>query len=574
MDRPEIVLAGKVLSGTVEAGRDPCAALALDIEVGPGEAREIVFLLGNTADQKQAKALIADMRTASFEEKLVAARHQWESFFNRVQVKTPDPAFDLMVNGWLPYQAVACRIWARAAFYQASGAFGFRDQLQDTLSLLLVDPSLAREQILNAASRQFREGDVQHWWLPATGAGVRTLISDDVVWLGYGASLYVETTGDRSILDEKLPFLEGRKLEEGEHDAFYEPEISKETASLYEHCALALDLAVARTGKHGLPLILGGDWNDGMNLVGVKGKGESVWLGWFLAYTLKAFIPLAEARKDQKRADLWKAHVESLTAALDRDGWDGEWYRRGFYDNGRPLGSKNSDECQIDAIAQSWSVLSGVADPKRAEKAMASLEKYLLDEDNALLRLFTPPFDVTPQEPGYIKGYPPGVRENGGQYTHGATWAILALARMGKAAEAWRLFSLISPVSHGRNPDVYRVEPYVIAADIYSVAPRCGQGGWTWYTGSAGWFYRVATEGILGVTKRGDRLHFQPALPPEWEGYEAELRFGEALYRVKVVAGAKAGTIRLNGRKLAKPDEGVALKPDGEHEIVVELPKQ
>ncbi len=574
VDRPEIVLAGKVLSGTVEAGRDPCAALALDIEVGPGEAREIVFLLGNTADQKQAKALIADMRTASFEEKLVAARHQWESFFNRVQVKTPDPAFDLMVNGWLPYQAVACRIWARAAFYQASGAFGFRDQLQDTLSLLLVDPSLAREQILNAASRQFREGDVQHWWLPATGAGVRTLISDDVVWLSYGASLYVETTGDRSILDEKLPFLEGRKLEEGEHDAFYEPEISKETASLYEHCALALDLAVARTGKHGLPLILGGDWNDGMNLVGVKGKGESVWLGWFLAYTLKAFIPLAEARKDQKRADLWKAHVESLTAALDRDGWDGEWYRRGFYDNGRPLGSKNSDECQIDAIAQSWSVLSGVADPKRAKKAMASLEKYLLDEDNALLRLFTPPFDVTPQEPGYIKGYPPGVRENGGQYTHGATWAILALARMGKAAEAWRLFSLISPVSHGRNPDVYRVEPYVIAADIYSVAPRCGQGGWTWYTGSAGWFYRVATEGILGVTKRGDRLHFQPALPPEWEGYEAELRFGEALYRVKVVAGAKAGTIRLNGRKLAKPDEGVALKPDGEHEIVVELPKQ
>ncbi len=282
------------------------------------------------------------MRTASFEEKLVAARHQWESFFNRVQVKTPDPAFDLMVNGWLPYQAVACRIWARAAFYQASGAFGFRDQLQDTLSLLLVDPSLAREQILNAASRQFREGDVQHWWLPATGAGVRTLISDDVVWLGYGASLYVETTGDRSILDEKLPFLEGRKLEEGEHDAFYEPEISKETASLYEHCALALDLAVARTGKHGLPLILGGDWNDGMNLVGVKGKGESVWLGWFLAYTLKAFIPLAEARKDQKRADLWKAHVESLTAALDRDGWDGEWYRRGFYDNGRPLGSKTA----------------------------------------------------------------------------------------------------------------------------------------------------------------------------------------------------------------------------------------
>lgn len=573
VDKPEVVLAGKALSGTVEAGRDPCAALALDIEVGPGESREIVFLLGNAGDQAEAKALVSQARGASFDDLLAATRRQWEGFFSRVQVKTPDPSFDLMVNGWLPYQALACRIWARAAFYQASGAFGFRDQLQDTLSLLLVDPSLARAQILNAASRQFPEGDVQHWWLPATGAGVRTLISDDVVWLGYGASLYVETTGDRSILDEELPFLEGRKLEEGEHDAFYQPEISGTSASLYEHCALALDLAIARTGKHGLPLMLGGDWNDGMNLVGVKGEGESVWLGWFLAYTLRQFIPIAEARKDRKRADIWKAHLESLTEALDRDGWDGEWYRRGFFDNGAPLGSKDSDECRIDAIAQSWSVLSGVADPKRAELAMSSLEKHLLDEEGELLRLFTPPFDKTVQEPGYIKGYPAGVRENGGQYTHGATWAILALARMGRAAEAWRLFSLISPVSHGRNPDIYRVEPYVIAADIYSVEPRRGQGGWTWYTGSAGWFYRVATEGILGLTRRGDRLHLDPALPPEWDGYEAELRFGEALYRVKVTAGAKARTVRLDGRKVTKPEDGVPIKPDGEHEIVVELPK-
>ncbi len=573
VDRPEIVLAGKALSNTVEAGRDPCAALAIDVEVGPGESREVVFLLGNAADQQQAKALVTESRKASFEEKLDAARTHWEGLFNRVQVKTPDPAFDLLINGWLPYQAIACRIWARAAFYQASGAFGFRDQLQDTLSLLLIDPSLARAQILNAASRQFPEGDVQHWWLPATGAGVRTLISDDVVWLGYGTSLYVQTTGDHAILDEKLAFLKGRTLEEGEHDAFFEPEISDQTVSLYEHCALALDLAIERTGKHGLPLIFGGDWNDGMNLVGVKGEGESVWLGWFLAYTLRQFIPIAESRKDAKRAKAWAAHLESLTKALDRDGWDGEWYLRGFFDNGAPLGSKDSDECQIDAIAQSWSVLSGVADPKRSEQAMASLEKYLLDDQGELLRLFTPPFDKTVQEPGYIKGYPPGVRENGGQYTHGATWAILALARMGKAKEAWRLFSLISPVSHGRNPDVYRVEPYVIAADIYSVEPRRGQGGWTWYTGSAGWFYRVATEGILGVTKRGDRLHLDPALPPEWDGYEAELRFGEAVYRVKVVAGAKDKVIKLNGRKVGKPDEGVPIKPDGEHDIIVELPK-
>ncbi|MDR6432589.1 GH36-type glycosyl hydrolase domain-containing protein [Brucella pseudogrignonensis] len=572
VDRPEIVLAGKALSNTVEAGRDPCAALAIDVEVGPGESREVVFLLGNAADQQQAKALVTESRKASFDEKLNASRKHWDSLFNRVQVKTPDPAFDLLINGWLPYQAIACRIWARAAFYQASGAFGFRDQLQDTLSLLLIDPSLARAQILNAASRQFPEGDVQHWWLPATGAGVRTLISDDVVWLGYGTSLYVQTTGDHAILDEKLAFLKGRTLEEGEHDAFFEPEISDQTVSLYEHCALALDLAIKRTGKHGLPLMLGGDWNDGMNLVGVKGEGESVWLGWFLAYTLRQFIPIAESRKDS-RAKAWAAHLESLTKALDRDGWDGEWYRRGFFDNGAPLGSKDSDECQIDAIAQSWSVLSGVADPKRSEQAMASLEKHLLDDQGELLRLFTPPFDKTVQEPGYIKGYPPGVRENGGQYTHGATWAILALARMGKAAEAWKLFSLISPVNHGRNPDTYRVEPYVIAADIYSVEPRRGQGGWTWYTGSAGWFYRVATEGILGVTKRGDRLHLDPALPPEWDGYEAELRFGEALYRVKVVTGAKTKAIKLDGRKVTKPEDGVIIKPDGEHEIIVELPK-
>ncbi len=574
VDRPEVVLAGKALSGTVEAGRDPCAALAVDVEVGPGESRDIVFVIGNAGDRAEASALAAELRGADFAAKLEAAKRQWDGFFGRVQVKTPDPAFDLMVNGWLPYQALACRIWARAAFYQASGAFGFRDQLQDTLSLMLIDPTLARAQILNAASRQFREGDVQHWWLPATGAGVRTLISDDVVWLGYGASLYVETTGDNAILDEKLPFLEGRALEEGEHDAFYQPTVSSDAVSLYEHCALALDLAVARTGKHGLPLMLGGDWNDGMNLVGAKGEGESVWLGWFMAYTLQRFIPIAEARKDAKRAEAWKAHVQSLTAALEKDGWDGEWYRRGYYDNGAPLGSKESDECQIDAIAQSWSVLSGVADPKRAEQAMASLEKHLLDEQGGLLRLFTPPFDKTAQEPGYIKGYPAGVRENGGQYTHGATWAILALARMGKAAEAWKLFSLINPVSHGEHPDTYRVEPYVIAADIYSVEPRRAQGGWTWYTGSAGWFYRVATEGILGVTKRGDRLHLDPVLPPDWDGCELELRFGEALYRVTVTAGANARAVKLDGRKVANPEEGLPIKPDGEHTIVVELPKR
>jgi cyclic beta-1,2-glucan synthetase len=573
VERPDIVLQAKPLSGTVEAGRDPCAALAFDLEIAPGTEEEIIFFLGCTEGEAAARRLIAEQRLKSFDDTLQAARVLWDDFVDGLQVKTPDPAFDLMVNRWLPYQSLACRIWARAAFYQASGAYGFRDQLQDTLAFLALDPSLARHQLVNVASRQFREGDVQHWWLPTTGAGVRTLISDDVVWLGYAAALYTETTGDTAVLDEQVPFLEGKALEEGQHDAFYQPETSQETASIYEHCALALDLAIARTGQNGLPLILGGDWNDGMNLVGVHGKGESVWLGWFLAYTLQHFIPIARARKDDTRAEAWERHLESLKAALEKAGWDGAWYRRGYYDDGAPLGSSESDECRIDAIAQSWAVLSGAADPERAETAMQSLREHLFDSEGELIRLFTPPFDKTTHDPGYIKGYPPGVRENGGQYTHGATWAILALAKLGKNDEAYRWFEMINPIHHARNPDSYRVEPYVVAADIYSVAPRRGQGGWTWYTGSAGWLYRVATEGILGLNRRADRLFIDPALPSEWKGCSVSLRVGEATYRIEIKSGEKAGSVTLDGKKLRKPEEGIALAKTGEHEIVVALPK-
>lgn len=568
---PDCVMQGKTLSGTVEAGRDPCAALSYDLELSAGESKEIIFILGNAADDEAARGLIAHARDLQMQEVLESAAKQWQSFTAPLQVKTPDRSFDLMINRWLPYQSMASRILARAAFYQASGAYGFRDQLQDTLSLLMLDPQLARKQLLNVAGRQFAQGDVQHWWLPQTGAGVRTLISDDVVWLSYAATLYTQVTGDLAVLDEEVPYLQGRALEAGEHDAFYEPETSDKTDTVYEHCAKGLELAMQRSGEHGLPLILGGDWNDGMNLVGIEGKGESVWLGWFLSYTLQQFIPLALSRGDQKRADAMQKHLDALNAALDTAGWDGEWYRRGYFDDGAPLGSHLSDECQIDAIAQSWAVLSGAADPERAVQAMTSLEKHLWDEDAGLLRLFTPPFDKTTHEPGYIKGYPRGVRENGGQYTHGATWAIMALTKLGRGDEAYKLFSRINPVHHGKEPETYRVEPYVIAADIYSVEPYRGQGGWTWYTGSAGWFYRVATEGILGLNKRGDKLFLDPVLPSDWDGFELDYHYGEAVY--KIIVRNKTGRTRLsmNGKAVKNRDAGIALTKQGTHEIVLEI---
>jgi cyclic beta-1,2-glucan synthetase len=568
---PDCVMQGKSLSGTVEAGRDPCAALSYDLELSAGQTKDILFILGNAKDEETAQGLITYGRGLDMDDLLARTSEQWQDFIAPLQVKTPDRSFDLMVNRWLPYQSMASRILARAAFYQASGAYGFRDQLQDTLSLLMLDPLLARKQLLNVAGRQFAEGDVQHWWLPVTGAGVRTLISDDVVWLSYAATLYTQVTGDLAVLDEEIAYLQGRALQEGEHDAFYQPEVSDKTDTVYEHCVKGLELAMQRTGQHGLPLILGGDWNDGMNLVGVEGKGESVWLGWFLSYTLQQFIPLSVSRGDTSRAEAMQKHLDALNKALEEHGWDGEWYRRGYFDDGAPLGSHLNDECQIDAIAQSWAVLSGVADPQRATQAMASLEKHLLDEEGGLLRLFTPPFDKTEHEPGYIKGYPRGVRENGGQYTHGATWAIMALTKLGRGDEAYKLFSLINPVHHGENPEAYRVEPYVIAADIYSVEPRRGQGGWTWYTGSAGWFYRVATEGILGLSKRGNALFLNPVLPSDWDGFELDYRHGEALYKITVRNKTGRDSLKVDGKAVKKRDAGIALTTQGQHEIVLEL---
>lgn len=523
-------------SGTATHG-DPCAVIACDIEIPAGETRNVVFMLGDAETSTDVDQVLGRLRDRGFDGFEQETLSQWEQFLGTLQVETPDEAFNTMVNTWLPYQNLACRITARSAFYQASGAFGFRDQLQDTLALLLHDSGLARRQILNAASRQFKEGDVQHWWLPDTGAGVRTKISDDVVWLVYAVTQYIAVTNDTAVLDEKVPFLNGKVLADDEHDAFFEPSRTDETASIYDHCTKALNLAIERTGSHGLPLILGGDWNDGMNRVGEEGRGESVWLGWFLLHALDRFIPIAEGRNEAVLAGQWRDHAEKLKAALAGAGWDGQWYRRGYYDDGSPLGSSESDECRIDSIAQSWSVLSGNGDAARSAQAMDSVTDKLIDDDDGLIRLFTPPFENTPKEPGYIKGYPPGVRENGGQYTHAATWVVYALAKMGRTDDAWRAFSMLNPVNHALTKaaaDRYRVEPYVVAADVYGADDKVGRGGWTWYTGSAGWLYRTAVEAILGIEVRSGELIVRPAIPAHWNGFTAHINVGGTRRKIRV----------------------------------------
>ncbi|MBZ9675101.1 GH36-type glycosyl hydrolase domain-containing protein [Mesorhizobium sp. ES1-1] len=579
-EMPQAVLNGAALSGRVEAGDDPCAAIARDVEVPPGGGVTMLWLLGDADSADQASTLIQEHRSKDFDQRLADNEQAWRGFLDTIQVQTPDKGLDAMVNHWLPYQSLACRIRARSAFYQASGAFGFRDQLQDTLALLAHDPGLARDQILNAARRQFPEGDVQHWWLPRTGAGVRTMISDDVVWLAHATARYLLVTDDTTILEEQLPFIEGQKLGEGEHDAFFTPEISEKTVSLYEHCARALDLAISRSSPAGLPLILGGDWNDGMNRVGEHGRGESVWLGWFLLKTLGDFAAIAKSEGDTEHAEAWTSHADALKRALENTAWDGEWYRRGSFDDGTPLGSHTSEECKIDSIAQSWSVLSGEGDPARSKTAMAQATRLLVDDELKIVKLFTPAFSKTDKDPGYIKSYPPGVRENGGQYTHAATWFVIALAEMGQTDEAYRCFSMLNPVNHAideASAELYRVEPYVVAADVYAGddhdgGNKGGRGGWTWYTGSAGWLYRAAVEGILGIERRGNRVQFTPKLPSHWDGYSATLKMLGAELRVRVVrdSKAKAMSLELDGAK-AKTSS-VELRNGEVSEVVVRIP--
>ncbi|QUD90829.1 glycosyl transferase [Phenylobacterium montanum] len=536
LEFPAALASAQPLSGRVGSGLDPCAALQAQIVIEPYGEMEIVCCLGDGEDEAGARELIARYRAADLDGCLADVRRFWDDTVGQIQVRTPDRSIDVMLNGWLIYQTLASRVWARCGFYQASGAYGFRDQLQDGMALASICPEQTREHLLRAAGRQFPEGDVQHWWLPHSGQGVRTMISDDRAWLAYAAAHYVRTTGDWAVMDEPVPFIDGPPLNEGEHDSFFQPEPVNRTASLFEHCALALDASLA-VGRHGLPLMGTGDWNDGMNRVGEGGQGESVWLGWLLYAALEAFAGIAERRGEGGRAAIWRAHMGRLQSALETEAWDGDWYRRAWYDNGAPLGSAFSEECRLDAISQSWAVLSGAALPERAAQAMAAVERDLILPNDGVALLFTPPFDRTPLDPGYIKGYPPGLRENGGQYTHAALWSVLAFAELGEGDKAAALFWLLNPVNHARTrADMhrYKVEPYVVAADVYSAPGHVGRGGWTWYTGSAGWMQRAGVEGILGVHIEGDRLRLDPCVPSSWPGFQVTLRRGASCYEIEV----------------------------------------
>jgi cyclic beta-1,2-glucan glucanotransferase len=568
LDHPAALEGGERLSGLVGAGLDPCAALQTLVEVVPGGRVEVLFLLGQTASAEEARALVNRYRTIDVESTLRAVTTQWDDIVGAVQVRTPDRSMDVMLNRWLLYQTLACRVWARSAFYQAGGAYGFRDQLQDIMALAVAKREVAREHILRAASRQFLEGDVQHWWHPPSGRGARTTISDDRVWLPFAVAHYLEVTGDTGVLDEAVPFLEGRPLADGEADAYFEPIVSAQRADLFEHCARALDRSLA-VGAHGLPLIGGGDWNDGMNRVGSEGRGESVWLGWFLHAALWEFAQHADARGEHVRAEAWRSHVHLLKTALEEHGWDGDWYRRAYFDDGSPLGSVVNTECRIDSIAQSWGVLSGAAEPVRGSRAMAAVEEYLVRRGQELILLFTPSFDRTPVDPGYIKGYPPGVRENGGQYTHAAIWAVMAFAALGDGDKANELFSILNPInrtSTRAGVHRYKVEPYAIAADVYAERPHVGRGGWTWYTGSAGWMYRAGMEWLLGFRLRGATLHLDPCIPRAWRRFEIEFRYHASHYEIVVEnpQGVTRGvaTIEVDGRPVDSAGGTVRLSDD------------
>jgi cyclic beta-1,2-glucan synthetase len=572
------------LDSRVGGGLDPCAAWCLPIELPPGGDCEVVFLLGDAACPDAAAQLIDSYRAANrVNDELEAAKASWTKLLSGIEIETPDREIDLMVNGWLTYQNLSCRIWGRSAYYQPGGAFGFRDQLQDAAALLLTRPEMTRAQILCHAAAQFVEGDVLHWWHADTGFGLRTRFSDDLLWLPYVTASYVETTGDASVLDEEPPFITASEVPAGHVETYLRPAPSGEYGSVYEHCCRALDLSLT-TGAHGLPLIGSGDWNDGFSAVGREGRGESVWLGFFLHFVLGQFLPFCRERGDDTRVARYAAYRVQLEKALNSAGWDGAWYRRAYYDNGQPMGSRESDECQIDAIAQAWAVLSRVAPADRAGMAMKAVEERLVCPEAGMIRLLAPPFDRTPNDPGYIKGYLPGIRENGGQYTHGVLWVVRALAEMGCGTRAVELLRMLSPVWHTSTPertDVYQTEPYVVAADIYGAPPHVGRGGWTWYTGSAGWMFRVAVESIFGISiERGRTLVVKPAISKSWPHCRLAYRLPNESTRYEVTIENPDGhetnvnTATLDGGEI-EVSNGAARVPlvhdGGVHRVVVWL---
>ena len=565
------------LNGQVRPGLDPCAVLQVHVDLPPDAEEEFIFLLGQGEDTTQARELIrTHCNPGAAAAAWTATAANWAEILGTVQVETPEPSMDLLLNQWLLYQTVACRLWGRSALYQSSGAYGFRDQLQDVMALFHARPDLARAQLLAAARHQFDAGDVLHWWHPPSGRGVRTRISDDLLWLPYVTAQYVSTTGDLGVLEEKVPFLLGEPLGEHDDERYAEYAVDSQHYTLYEHCRRALVKGTTQ-GQHGLPLMGGGDWNDGMNRVGIKGQGESIWLGWFLYATQMAFAEVADAAAQPDDAHWLRSHAAGLQTALEANGWDGEWYRRAYYDDGTPLGSAQNAECRIDSIAQSWGVLSGAADPKRAQQAMNAVRENLVRQDDRLILLFTPPFNQTRRDPGYIKGYLPGVRENGGQYTHAALWSIWAWAKAGDGNLAHSLYQMINPICRADAPDkaqLYQVEPYVISADVYGVPPHVGRGGWSWYTGSSGWMYRLGIEALLGLRRDAGHVWLEPCIPSHWPGFRLLFRFGSTSYHFAVEnpQGVQQGiiSVTLDGAAVAKL--GIPLVDDGiKHEVTVTL---
>jgi cyclic beta-1,2-glucan synthetase len=577
----------KRLSGRTGAGRDPCAAIQTRVELADGQEREIVFVFGAARNTDDAQHFIQRFGgPAGARQALEAVWEHWNRTLGAVHVETPDPALDVLANGWLVYQTLSCRFWGRSGYYQSGGAYGFRDQLQDTMALIHATPWLAREQLIRCAGRQYLQGDVQHWWHPPNGQGVRTHFSDDYLWLPYATCRYVLATGDTGVLDESVHFLEGRKLNPEEEAYYDQPQRSAEAASLYEHCVRSIKHG-SRFGGHQLPLMGCGDWNDGMNLVGCAGKGESVWLAWFLYENLHLFAGLARGRDDEGFADICSGQAALLRNNIEANAWDGNWYRRAWFDDGTPLGSSGNDECQIDSISQSWAVISGGGDPARARQAMAAVDKRLVRRDAQLIQLLAPPFDKSELEPGYIKGYLPGVRENGGQYTHAAIWTTMAFAMLGDRERAWEMFAMLNPVNHGSGPaeiERYKVEPYVMCADIYGAPPHTGRGGWTWYTGAAGWMYRLTVETLLGLQLEVDHLRIAPCIPADWESYKIHYRYRETVYHITVKrVGVKAERVigvRMDGAAVIvagaeggeRPQDRIPLVDDRrEHYVEVDL---
>lgn len=559
------------LSGRVGAAMVPCAAILVPVTLEPGASTEVTFLLGECATWQEAKDLVSRFRQeGAVQGEFDRVRSNWDELIGRLMVRTPEPSLDYLVNGWLLYQVISCRYWGRSAFYQSGGAYGYRDQLQDVMSLVYTSPQITREHILRAAAHQFEEGDVQHWWHPEENKGVRTRFSDDYLWLPFVTARYVQVTGDTGVLDEEVPYLRSRSLEDHEQERYEVPQLSDKTGTVYEHCLRAIEYGL-KFGVHGLPLMGGGDWNDGMNRIGWQGRGESVWLGWFLCRVMKDFIPLCRLKRDEHLVERFREQIEGIRNAIEQHAWDGEWYMRAFFDDGTPLGSKENDECKIDAIAQAWAVISGEGDKNRVKTAMRSVDDYLVSEEDGIIKLLTPAFHNTRLEPGYIKAYVPGVRENGGQYTHAATWVVLAKLLLGERARGMELLLMLSPINHTLTPEQverYKVEPYVVPADIYGVYPHVGRGGWTWYTGSASWVYKVIVESALGIEIKKDRMVIRPRIPDHWPGFSLRYRYRNTIYEITVDNQAEVAQPVLFD-DVPLEDGAIPLQDDGRHHSVV-----